>query len=206
MKKISCILIMVLCITAQGCEKSDNQETVKNCTEYFSEAETVCMQTDTSFKELENLDFQQQIADYRMRFIELYSTSALNDSNLQMKIETFEAALNDSGDMATVVKYSDNNNRCLRYRVEMYGETRNVVINYYFCDDFAWISKQTEYYSSWTLTPGWDDVLYSELAEWIVCEDKAYSFTANNQITEIGNEQLEQEVPAVSEIARYCVK
>lgn len=57
MKKISCILIMVVCVMAQGCAKSDNQETVENCTEHFSEAETVCMQTDTSFKELENLDF-----------------------------------------------------------------------------------------------------------------------------------------------------
>ncbi len=82
----------------------------------------------------------------------------------------------------------------------------NVVVNYYFCDDFTWISKQSNYYSSWTATAGWDDVLYSELTEWIVCGNQTYLFSDNGQIVEIENEQLAQEVPSVSEVARCCIK
>jgi hypothetical protein len=206
MKQIFCGLLIFLCIMTQGCEKTNNQETANNSMESFSETEPARTETDAHWNVEETVDIQQQIADYRMRFIEQYSTSALDASNPQMKIEAFEAALGDSADMATVVKYSDTNNRCLRYRAELYGETMNVVVNYYFCDDFTWISKQSNYYSSWTATAGWDDVLYSELTEWIVCGNQTYLFSDNGQIVEIENEQLAQEVPSVSEVARCCIK
>lgn len=76
-----------------------------------------------------------------MHFINLYSTNAMNNSDSSMRIEEFETELGNDGSVATLVKYLDNENRCLRYRVELYGETMNTVINYYLCEKFVLISK-----------------------------------------------------------------
>ena len=200
MRRTGCFLMLLLCIWVQGCEMINNQENVKDNTEYLSETQTGYAESETHFKAIENLDIQQEIDNYRAQFIEMYSTSAADASNPQIIIEEFEVTPDNTGSMATVVKYSDNKNRCLRYRVNLYGETMNAVINYYFCDDFVLISRQNNYYSSWTLTAGWDDVLYSEMKEWIVCGDRAYILSNDGQLAEIGKGQLEQEVPAVSEL------
>ena len=200
MRRTGCFLMLFLCIWVQGCEMISNQENVKDNTEYLSETQTGYAESETYFNAIANLDIQQEIDNYRAQFIEMYSTSAADASNPQIKTEEFEVTLDNTGSTATVVKYSDNKNRCLRYRVNLYGETMNAVINYYFCDDFVLISRQNNYYSSWTLTAGWDDVLYSEMKEWIVCGDRAYILSDDGQLAEIGKEQLEQEVPAVSEL------
>lgn len=202
MKKTCCVLMLFVCILTQGCEKIDNQNAAKETVEYSDETFPPQTELDTYTTDLEGLDISQELADYREHFIELYSTSALNASNPQIKIETYETVLQDSGIIAAVTKYSDIENHCLRYRVDLYGETMNTVINYYFCDNFIWVSKQSNYYSSWALMAGWDDILFSELTEWIVCEDKMYLLLENGQTAKITAGQFAQEVPAISEIAR----
>lgn len=144
------------------------------------------------------------VQDYMMHFINLYSTNAMNNSDSSMRIEEFETELDNDGSTATLVKYLDNENRCLRYRVELYGETMNTVINYYLCEKFVLISKQNNYYSSQILQAGWDDILYSDTQRWIHWNDRIYTFSDNGegdvQLKEIDKEQLEKEIPMIDEI------
>lgn len=44
-------------------------------------------------------------------------------------------------------------------------ETGQCSIDYYLCKDFVLISRKNDYYSSWVLTAGYSDVLYSTMED-----------------------------------------
>ena len=205
------LMLSGLSILLIGCTQiNENEENVSQLETEESRAElsSACEnnmkskeETDQDWNNIEKMDIQQEIDDYMTQFIELYSTNAMEDSDSSIHTEEFEAPLGDGGNVATVVKYLDQDNRCLRYRVDLYGETMNTCINYYLCDRFVLISKQNNYYSSWVLTSDWNDILYSEIDQWILWNDKVYIFSDNSQLEEIDKEQLE--VPTIRELERY---
>ena len=148
--------------------------------------------------DIKKMNIQQEIDDYMMHFIELYSGSAMDESNALINIDKLEVEFDDGRNTGTLVKYSDKNNSYLRYQINLYGETNNVTIDYYLCNNFVLISRQINYYSSWILTEGWDDVLYSEIDKWIIWNDNVYNFLGDGQLIQIEKEQLD--VPMLDEV------
>lgn len=83
----------------------------------------------------------------------------------------------------------------MRYELRCYGETGNQVINYYLCGDFIWISRQSNYYSSWILTVGDPDILYSEITNWIIVGETIYIMHDNGELEETEKARLEVPMP-----------
>ena len=116
-------------------------------------------------------DIEQEIAEYRMNFIELYTSTAMEETESQINTEEMEIDFGDNGEPATLIKYMDSSGEVLRYNLQFYGETGQCSIDYYLCKDFVHISRKNDYYSSWILTAGYSDVLYSTIENWIVTDE-----------------------------------
>ena len=146
------------------------------------------------------LDILREIEEYKSRFIELYTSNASEDTEAEMIIEKHDfPSDNDGGASLTV--YSRLSGKHLRYELHYYGETGNSVINYYLCDNFVWISRQNNYYSSLTLSAEYSDVLYSTMENWIITDDAAYIMHDNEELKEMDRTQLESDIPMPDEIA-----
>lgn len=68
-------------------------------------------------------DIEQEIAEYRMNFIELYTSTAMEETESQINIEEMEIDFGDNGEPATLIKYTDSSGEVLRYQLQFYGET-----------------------------------------------------------------------------------
>ena len=170
-----------------------------------SEEETVSQESAEGRDETdtESEDILREIDEYRSHFIGLYTSNALNnefpDLESGMIIEE-HGFPSDSGEGASVTVYSDLSGKKLRYELHYYGETGNNVINYYLCDNFVWVSRQYNCYSSMTLRAGYSDVLYSTMENWIFTEDAVYIMHDNGELEETDKTQLENEFPMPKEI------
>lgn len=135
--------------------------------------------------------FLEKIEEYKGHFIGLYTTDASEGEEAAIKIEEREISA-DSSEGAVLFVYTDAEGKELRYRLHIYGETGNAVLNYYLCDGFVWVSKQTDYYSSYILTAGFTDVLCSSVENWILTDDVAYILHDDGEIEEIEKEEVEE--------------
>ena len=150
----------------------------------------------------ETEDIEQEISEYRERFIELYTSNALNDTESQMNIEEFEVDYDgNNGEPVTLIKYTDSYGEVLRYQLHFYGETMHCSIDYYLCRDFVWVSIERNYYSSWVLIAGYSDVLYSSIENWIIFDDTVYILHDDSELEEI--EEMQMEIPLIEEIETY---
>ena len=150
-----------------------------------------------------SLDILHEIEEYRSHFIGLYTSNALSDEfpdlESEMIIEEHDFP-SDSGEGASITVYSDLSGKKLRYELHYYGETGNNIINYYLCDNFVWVSRQYNCYSSMTLRTGYSDVLYSTIENWIITDDAVYIMHDNGELEETDKTQLENEFPMPKEI------
>ena len=148
--------------------------------------------------DVESLDILREMEKYKSRFIELYSSNALSDEfpdvEPEMIIEEHDFP-SDSSESASLTVYSALSGKRWRYEIHYYGETGNSVINYYLCNDFVWISRQNNYYSSLTLSAEYSDVLYSTIENWIITDDATYIMHDNRNLEQIDKAQLESEIP-----------
>lgn len=143
-------------------------------------------------------EISMEIDSYMTRFTELY-TSGVMDGNDYINIEEREIYLEDGSTIATLRIYTDLENRCLRYKVNMYGETMQSILNYYFCDNFVLISRQNDYYSSWILSETVEnDILYSNIYKWIIMDGVSYIWQDNGELKETDTNLIP--VPSVEEI------
>lgn len=143
-------------------------------------------------------DIEQEIAEYRTNFIELYTSTAVEETESRINIEEMEIDFGDNGEPATLIKYTDSSGQVLRYQLQFYGETGQCSIDYYLCKDFVLISRRNDYYSSWILTAGYSDVLYSTIENWIVIDENAYILHSDGELEEIERTQLE--IPMLEEL------
>lgn len=81
-------------------------------------------------------------------------------------------------------------------------ETGQCSIDYYLCKDFVLISRKNDYYSSWVLTAGYSDVLYSTIENWIIIDENTYILHSDGELEKIEKSQLE--VPMLEEIEIYA--
>ena len=146
-------------------------------------------------------DIGQEIAEYRMNFIESYTSNAMEETEDRINIEEMEIDYGDNGEPATLIKYTDSSGEKLRYQIQFYGETGRSSIDYYLCKDFVLISRKNDYYSSWVLTAGYSDVLYSTIENWIVIDENVYVLHSDGELEKIEKTQLE--APALEEIEAY---
>ena len=135
-------------------------------------------------------EFIEKIEEYKEHFIGLYTTDASGDEESAIKIEEREISV-DSSEGAVLFVYTDADGEELRYRLHVYGETGSAVLNYYLCDGFVWVSKQTDHYSSYILTAGFSDVLYSSAENWILTDDAAYILHDDGELEETKKEEVE---------------
>ena len=147
-------------------------------------------------------DIEQEIAEYRMNFIELYTNTAMEETESQIYIEEMEIGFGDNGEPATLIKYTDSSGEELRYQLQFYGETGQCSIDYYLCKDFVLISRKNDYYSSWVLTAGYSDVLYSTIENWIVVDENTYILHSDGDLEEIEKTQLN--IPMLEEIEKFA--
>lgn len=143
-------------------------------------------------------DIEQEIEEYRMHFIELYTSNAMEETEDRINIEEMEIDYGDNGEPATLIKYTDLSGGKLRYQLQFYGETGRSSIDYYLCKDFVLISRKNDYYSSWVLTADYSDVLYSTIENWIVIDENVYILHSDGELEKIEKTQLE--APALEEI------
>ena len=143
-------------------------------------------------------DIEQEIDEYRMHFIELYTSNAMEETEDRINIEEMEIDYGDNGEPATLIKYTDLSGEKLRYQLQFYGETGRSSIDYYLCKDFVLISRKNDYYSSWVLTADYSDVLYSTIENWIMIDENVYILHSDSELEKIEKTQLE--APALEEI------
>ena len=144
--------------------------------------------------DIDAIDISQEIDNYVKGFIELYTSIAFDDTMPTMIIEEKDVPDNIE-DADSFMVYSDLSGKRLRYKLNYYGETGNQVINYYLCENFVWISRQSNYYSSWILTAGYSDVLYNEIDNWIIMDETVYKMYDNGELVEMEKTQLEVPLP-----------
>lgn len=140
------------------------------------------------------MDISQEIDSYVKDFIEQYTSNAFDDTMPTMIIEEKDM-LDNIEDADSFIVYSNLSGKRLRYKLNYYGETGNQVINYYLCENFVWISRQSNYYSSWILTAGYSDVLYSKIDNWIIMGETVYKMHDNGELEEMEKTQLEVPLP-----------
>ena len=146
-------------------------------------------------------DIEQEIEEYRMHFIELYTSNAMEETEDRINIEEMEIDYGDNGEPATLIKYTDLSGEKLRYQLQFYGETGRCSIDYYLCKDFLLISKKYDYYSSWVLTADYSDVLYSTIDNWVVIDENTYILHSDGELEKIEKTQLG--APMLEEIETY---
>ena len=185
-----------LCLSACG---KGEAETV-TVTELITNEETTTTEEAGTEEEAEmNLpNIGQEIEEYRMHFVELYTSNAMEDTEDRINIEEMEIDYGDNGEPATLIKYTDLSGEKLRYQLQFYGETGRCSIDYYLCESFVLISKKNDYYSSWVLTADYSDVLYSTIENWIVIEENVYVLHSHGELERIEKTQLG--APALEEI------
>ena len=175
--------------------KNDEKKDIKG----EEEEDTEDKESEGDETDEESLDILREIEEYKSRFIELYTSNASEDTESELIIEEHDFP-SDSSEGASVTVYSDLSGKKLRYELRYYGETGNNVINYYLCDNFVWVSRQYNCYSSMTLRAGYSDVLYSTMENWIFTEDAVYIIHDNGELEETDKTQLENEFPLPKEI------
>lgn len=141
--------------------------------------------------------YLQKIEEYRKHFIGLYTEDAWNGTSRSMNIEEKEI-FPGSSEGAALTAYIDAAGNCLRYELRAYSEMGNTVINYYLCDGFTLVSRQTNHYSSWVLSAGYSDILYSDIENWIITDEMICILHDNGELEEIEEEQLG--VPLLEEL------
>ena len=174
-----------------------------------NEADETAMQGDLSIEEtlqgemkgvtpqvadIDTIGFSQKIDDYIKNFVALYSSNAFDDTAPAILIEELNIP-SDNDQSASLKIYSDLSGKRLRYELRSYGETGNQDINYYLCENFVWISRQSNYYSSWILTDGDPDVLYSEIDNWLIVGETLYIMHDNGELEEMETTKLEVPLP-----------
>lgn len=161
---------------------------------------SACGKDEVAQIEMNLPDIEQEIAEYRTNFIELYTSAAMEETESRISIEETEINFGDNGEPATLIKYMDSSGEKLRYQIQFYGETEQCSIDYYLCNDFVLISRKNDYYSSWVLNAGYSDVLYSTIENWIVIDENAYILHSDGELVEIEKTQLD--IPMLEEIAK----
>ena len=144
--------------------------------------------------DIDAMGISQEIDNYVKDFIELYTSNTFDDTMPTMIIEEKDIPDNIEN-VTSFIVYSDLSGKRLRYKLNYYGETGNQVINYYLCESFVWISRQSNYYSSWILTVGYSDVLYSQIDNWIIMGETVYKIHDNGELEEMEETQLEVPLP-----------
>ena len=149
-------------------------------------------------------DILREIEEYKSRFVELYSSNVLSDeypdAEAEMVIEEYNFP-SDSSEGASLTVYSVLSGKHLRYEVHYCGETGNSIINYYLCKNFVWVSRQNNYYSSFTLSSEYSDILYSTMEDWIITDDAAYIMHDDGELEKTDRTQLENEILMPGEVA-----
>lgn len=151
--------------------------------------------------DIEKIDITQEINEYREMFVELYTSTAFGDTESKINIEEMEIDYGDNGEPATLIKYTDSSDKELRYQLHLYGETMHCSIDYYLCRDFVLVSRECNYYSSWVLTAGYSDVLYSSIENWIIIGDTVYILHDDGELEKI--EKMQMGIPLIEEIEMY---
>lgn len=183
--RVKAFIILMGIAMVSGCSK-----------EQAEELQTVDSEAAVSVKPE---DFAEKIEEYKSHFIELYTSGADGEAAIIVEERAIAA---ESSEGAVVFVYTDIDGKGLRYRIHAYGETGNAVINYYLCDGFVWISKQTDYYSSYILTAEFSDTLFSGVENWILTEHTAYILHDDGEVEEIGK----NEVGGLEELLDECRK
>ncbi|MDE5597527.1 MAG: hypothetical protein K2J04_06805, partial [Lachnospiraceae bacterium] len=177
-------------------ELKEKQEALTEISNEITEKEELSLTPETNLP-----DIEQEIEEYRMHFIELYTSNAMEETEDRINIEETEIDYGDNGEPATLIKYTDSSGEKLRYQLQFYGETGRSSIDYYLCEDFILISRKNDYYSSWVLTAGYSDVLYSTIENWIVIDENIYILHSDGELEKIEKTQLE--VPTPEEIETF---
>lgn len=140
---------------------------------------------------IEFSEYERELETYRNDFIGMYSSNAMEDTEPQIKsqMEIQEKEIQYDQQMADLTAYSDLSGERLRYRVNLYGETMKVEINYYFCDAFTAVSVKDEYYSSWVLTPAYADVLYTTVDNYMIVDGTVYIVHDNDTFEKTDKEK-----------------
>lgn len=189
------ILGVVTC--GAGCADKDVKEFEEK---YIEEEKHVYVEEkytkEKEYVEDEFVGMEEELCEYRNKFIEMYTQNVYKDANKTMTIDESEIEFGDGEGIATLTQYFDAlSNECIRCRIDMYGETMNMVINYYFCDMHTFVSVQKNYYSSWLLTAGQQDILFSEVENWVVDNEGVYIIYENNVVEAVEKSQVEFPLP-----------
>lgn len=157
------------------------------------------------YKEEGFIGVEEELSEYRNKFIEMYTQNIYDETNGIMKIDEREIEFGDGDGIATLIQYFDAvSNECIRCRIDMYGETMNTVINYYFCDKHTFVSVQKNYYSSWLLTAGEQDILFSEVKNWVIDNEEIYIIHDNNVFEAVEKSQID--FPLLDELEKSGVE
>lgn len=188
------IIVTVLIIGLAGCEKETGKTAMQDNLPIVETSQWEAEYVVPHEADLDVMAISHEIDVYIESFTALYTNNTLDDTAPTMVIEEQNfPSNNDNGACLTI--YSDLSGKHLRYKLTYYGETGNQVINYYLCENFVWISRQSNYYSSWILTDGYSDILYSEIDNWIVMDETVYIMHDNGELEKTEKAQLDVPLP-----------
>ena len=179
-------------------EATGNEEEYRQNEETEPENATIAESEEETAPNLASEDITREIDEYIRHFIGLYTSNYLDDTAPAMVVWGQEFP-GDNENEASLTVYSDLSGNHLRYELHYYGETGNQIINYYLCENFVWVSSRYNCYSSWMLSAGDSNILYSEIDNWIIMGETVYIMHDNGELEETDKPRLG--IPMPEEIA-----
>ncbi len=72
----------------------------------------------------------------------------------------------------------------------MYGETMDTITNYYLCNGFALVSKQSDYYSNRLASTDGVDILCSKIENWVIYDNTIYMLHDDGELESIDDDHM----------------
>lgn len=144
-----CLIVLMLFFLLSGCGSKDRQfdEAIQEGVSLEATIREQIEEVTSQAADIEAMGISREIDAYIKNFTGLYTSNASDDTASAMVIEEQDFP-SDTDHGASLTIYSDLSGKRLRYRLICYGETGNQVINYYLCESFVWISRQSNFYIS----------------------------------------------------------
>lgn len=156
---------------------------------------------ETSRGKMADKVLRRTIDEYMISFIGLYTANTL-EGEIGIEIEDVEIYM-DSG-YAFLTLYSDKQGKCLRYKIAMYGETMDTITNYYLCNGFVLVSKQSDYYSNRLASTDGVDILCSKIENWVIYDDTIYMLHDDGELESIDDDHMPfLPIDEIDELMKY---
>ncbi len=122
---------------------------------------------------LHAVNVRQEIETYMEEFASMYTSEACGGKQ-KIFVQSKDVYADDFESPIKLTVYKNEKEEDIRYQIQIYGETKRCVTDYYLCENCIYINQETEYYSSQILEENFHDVLYRQTKDWVILGEEVY--------------------------------